>query len=119
MAPKLSLDEFLKSSSLFYEEPAEFKTESRRSLIEAKSLDGYSIYDLVKSLLNHKGSFEINGHKYFNFSYNDFNLYFFTEDYNKTCMVIYDPIINIEKEASGYTIISYPNNRLTISLMKD
>lgn len=118
-AKKLSLDEFLKSSSLFFEEPTEFKEPSRRSLIEAKSSTGYSIYDFIKALVNHKGIFLVEGERFTEFSYNDFNVFFFSEDFARTSMILYDPIINIERDSNNYTITYYLNKHVAVSLMKD
>lgn len=119
MVKKLTLDEFIQSSALFYDDPSEFVTESRKGLIESRYFSGYSIYDMVKILLNHKGFFIIEDTSYNNFSYNDYNIYFFSENFNKTTMIIYDPIVNIERNGYKFTITYYRNKQLTISLMKD
>lgn len=119
MVKKLSLDEFIQSSVLFYDDPIAFETGPRKSLIESKYFGGYSIYDLIKIMINHKGIFIVEDTSYTNFSYNDYNIYFFTEHFNKTSMIIYDPIVNIERNGHKLTITYYLNKQLTISLMKD
>lgn len=76
----------------------------------------YSLSNFFEDIVSHPGIFTVNGLEYTNIIPSLNSLYFFNEYHDKQTILIFDPIIDIKKRNSEYTIFYYSEHIITISL---